>query len=111
MGAMAGSERVATGCGGSVEARAFTLGDPVAYERALENGPVEKAIGGVVYRTHKEAQQTIDAFQGHLPPTWFEGQLLPGRVYGFELPGPICEMTERKRYGLGLRVPAKISRC
>ena len=92
----------------AVMIRAFTLGNPEAYELAFKEGPVIKQPGGVVYTTQALAQSVIDAFGGCLPPRWFNGRKLPGRVYALDLPGPVCEVTERKDYGMALRVPAQV---
>lgn len=91
-------------------ARAFTLGNPKSYEPALAKGEVEKAPGGVVFTSQDRAQAVLDHFGGHLPPRWFGGRMIPGRVYALDLPGPVCEVTERRDYGLALRVPAPCRR-
>lgn len=88
--------------------QAFTLGNPEVYEQSLAEGEVFKAPGGVVYATHEEAQHVIDVFDGHLPPAWFDGKMLPGCVYELALPGPLCEVAERRKYGMALRVQARI---
>ena len=58
----------------------FTLGNPEAYEPALnEHGYLEKSVGGAYFETYQAASDSIE--RGCLPQAWFPGQLLPARVY------------------------------
>jgi len=60
---------------------AYTVGNPVAYEQYFDEDPnPRKAIGGIVYLTREEAEDVVK--DGILPPEWFDGKILPGKVYG-----------------------------
>lgn len=92
-------------------ATAYTLGNPETYEPALDRGPVYKSVGGVVYRSSEEAQEVLDAHEGYLPPDWFDGLRIPGRVYLLELPGPVEDLTEERGHRLLLLTQVPVHRC
>jgi hypothetical protein len=94
-----------------VKTLAYTVGNPRAYDPALEEGPVKKCPGGVAFETLEEARAVIDAEPaGHLPPEWFNGLLLPGAVYEIELPGPFHYHTNQLKDRRALTCPAPILR-
>lgn len=90
---------------------AFTVGNPLTYEPSLDEGEVEKCVGGIVFRTHKEAEAVLE--DGHLPLAWGYGKI-PGRVYGLKLPGEFKDVTKPGpkdyRGGRWLLEPATIVR-
>jgi hypothetical protein len=90
---------------------AFTLGNPEVYDRAIEEAPISKAIGGCAYETRAEAQEVLDAEPaGFLPPEWFEGRQLPGAVYEMLLPGSFTGCTQDTAGYRALTVEAPILR-
>ncbi len=90
-----------------MEPDAYTVGNPESYEPYMDEYPEPmKGVGGVVFLTREEAEETAKG--GFLPKEWFDGKILPGRVYGLVCdPSQDAEETED---GLSLVRPVRLVR-
>lgn len=76
-----------------MSATAYTVGNPLRYDRALAEGPVSKLTGGVLFRSFADAKACLGT-RGVLPPAWFAGHVKPGAVYKLELKETVLESSE-----------------
>ncbi len=90
-----------------METIAYTVGNPEVYEPHMDEEPNPmKAEGGIVFLTQEEAEDTVKS--GFLPAEWFDGEQLPGKVYG--LVGDPAIDFEESEHGLSLTRPARLVR-
>lgn len=86
----------------------YTVGNPLGYEKALDDGPTHKQVGGIVFDTFTDAYGSL--VDGMLNPAWFDdGVPRPGRVYALQEPVEVC----RDHYAPGqhyLKAPALVVR-
>jgi hypothetical protein len=90
-----------------MQPKAYTVGNPEAYEPYLDEEPdPRKAKGGIVFLAREEAEEVVKG--GFLPSEWFDGLVLPGRVYGLVC-DPLIDVEEGE-HGLMLKRPVPVIR-